>query len=123
VLTNAPLVAFIATTDLARANTFYGDMLGLTAVETSPFASVYDANGTTLRISLVAEMAPAPYTVLGWNVGGLDDLMASLTQHGVTFERFPEMEQDSRGVWTAPSGARIAWFTDPDGNVLSLTEL
>ena len=89
----------------------------------SPYAGVYDAGGTTLRVSRVTELTPAPYTVIGWNVSDIRAQIEELTARGVGFARYPEMDQDDLGVWTAPSGARIAWFTDPDGNVLSLTEL
>jgi predicted enzyme related to lactoylglutathione lyase len=122
-LTDATLVAFVATTDLQRAHAFYGDVLGLTLVDMSPYAGVYDAGGMTLRVSLVTEVTPAPFTVIGWNVKDISAEIEELTARGVGFAHYPEMDQDDLGVWTAPSGSRIAWFSDPDGNVLSLTEL
>jgi catechol 2,3-dioxygenase-like lactoylglutathione lyase family enzyme len=121
-LGSSELVAFVATTDLDRARAFYGGVLGLPVLEESPFACVFDAHGTQLRVTPVAEIRTAPYTVLGWAV---DDIVAdvqTLAHAGVRFERFAGMEQDDLGVWAAPSGARVAWFADPDGNVLSLTQ-
>ena len=122
-LTDAPIVAFAATTDLARSHAFYGEVLGLGHVETTPFANVYDAGGTTLRITLLDRVAPAPYTVLGWTIPDIAAAMDDLATRGVAFERYEGLDQDAAGVWTAPGGARIAWFRDPDGNVLSLTQM
>lgn len=79
-----------------------------------------DAHGTTVRITAVPEWAAAAYTVLGWKVDDLDTTIDDLVARGVTFSRFDGMVQDDRGAWTAPSGDRIAWFADPDGNTLSL---
>ena len=121
-LTDAPLVAFAATTDVDRAHEFYGDILGLRRVEATPFANVYDAGGTTLRVTPVDEVPRASHTVLGWSVADIHDTVAALSARGVAFERFPGAEQDDAGVWTAPGGAQIAWFRDPDGNILSLTQ-
>jgi catechol 2,3-dioxygenase-like lactoylglutathione lyase family enzyme len=121
-LTTAPLVAFVATTDLERSHGFYGDVLRLRRVEPSPFANVYDAQGATLRVTRVERVAAAPYTVLGWTVGDVHSRLAGLTARGVAFERFEGVDQDDAGVWTAPGGAQIAWFKDPDGNLLSLTQ-
>jgi catechol 2,3-dioxygenase-like lactoylglutathione lyase family enzyme len=118
----AELVGFVATTDLGRAEAFYRDVLGLRHVETGPYACVFDANGTMLRVTLVPERADAPYTVLGWRVGDIAATMADLAARGVEFHRYDGMGQDERGVWTTPDGARIAWFADPDGNTLSLTQ-
>ena len=116
------LVAFVAATDAARARTFYENVLGLTLIEDTPFAIVFDANGTTLRVSLVDHLEPAGYTVLGWTV---DDIVASvrgLAARGVSFNQYDGMGQDDLGVWTAPGGDQVAWFPDPDGNTLSLTQ-
>ena len=121
-LGSADLVGFVASTDLVRSGAFYGDVLGLDLVEESPFASVFDANGTLLRVIPVDHFAAAPYTVLGWSVGELEETIRTLRERGVVFERFPGMTQDELGIWTSPGGGRVAWFKDPDGNVLSLTE-
>jgi catechol 2,3-dioxygenase-like lactoylglutathione lyase family enzyme len=121
-LTDAALVAFAATTDLARSHAFYADALGLRHVETTPFANVYDAHGTSLRVTLVQAVSPAPYTVLGWAVSDIHAEIADLEARGVAFERFEGVEQDGAGVWTAPGGAHVAWFRDPDANLLSLSQ-
>jgi catechol 2,3-dioxygenase-like lactoylglutathione lyase family enzyme len=116
------LVAFVATTDLARATSFYGDALGLGLKETTPIAVVFDAHGTLLRVTLVDQHSPAPFTVLGWSVDTIEDTVRALGGRGVAFERFAGMDQDDLGIWTTPGGDRVAWFKDPDGNVLSLTQ-
>lgn len=121
-LDRATTVAFVGAADLDRSHAFYGGVLGLEVVERTPFADVYDAGGTPLRVTRVGEPAVAGYTVLGWIVSDIAGAMASLEQRGVTFERYPGVEQDEHGVWTAAGGSRIAWFRDPDGNILSLEE-
>jgi catechol 2,3-dioxygenase-like lactoylglutathione lyase family enzyme len=122
VLGSSDLVAFIATTDLARARDFYQDTLGLRLVADTPFACVFDAHGTVLRVTPVGEVASFPYTVLGWSVTDVRALVAQLRSKGVQTERYQGMEQDELGVWAAPGGDLVAWFKDPDGNTLSLTE-
>ena len=117
------LVASVGTEDLERSHAFYGEVLGLRRVETTPFANVYDAGGTTLRVTLVDRAARVPYTVLGWTIPDMAAAMDDLATRGVAFERYEGLDQDAAGVWTAPGGARIAWFRDPDGNVLSLTQM
>jgi catechol 2,3-dioxygenase-like lactoylglutathione lyase family enzyme len=121
-LGSSEVVAFVATTDIDRARAFYRDTLGLALVEESPFACVFDAHGTQLRVTPVGEITIAPYTVLGWSVDDAGATVRDLSGAGVRFERFPGMEQDDMGVWVSPSGARVAWFTDPDGNVLSVSQ-
>ena len=121
-LAPAPLVAFVATTDLELAEDFYGTTLGLPVVERLPIARVFDANGTQLRVTLVERLEPAPHTVLGWNVADISDALLQLSQAGVQALRYPDMIQDEWGVWDAPSGARVAWFQDPSGNVLSVSQ-
>ena len=116
------VIAFAATTDMLRARQFYEQTLGLTLVEQNDFAGVFDANGIMLRVTAVAMVSPAPYTVLGWQVTDIESVVDGLGGRGVSFIRYEGMEQDDRCIWTAPSGGRIAWFADPDGNVLSLTQ-
>jgi catechol 2,3-dioxygenase-like lactoylglutathione lyase family enzyme len=120
-LAGSPLFAFVATTDLERAAAFYGDTLGLEILERTPYAVVLDAAGTTVRLTLVEELTPQPFTVLGWLVDDLEAVVAGLAGAGVQPLRYDGMAQDAAGVWTAPGGARILWFRDPDGNTLSLT--
>jgi catechol 2,3-dioxygenase-like lactoylglutathione lyase family enzyme len=116
------IVAFVSITDAARARAFYSGTLGLSVVHEDDFAIVLDANGTTVRVSKVKELAPQPFTVLGWSVPDVAAMAKALGAKGVTFERYSFLEQDDLGVWTAPGGAKIAWFKDPDGNVLSLSQ-
>ena len=119
---SATLTAFIATTDAQRTTTFYRDVLGLRLVSDEPVALVFDANGTRLRIQKIESLAPQPFTVLGWWVSDIRDAVSALVARGVVFDRYPWAKQDSLGIWLASSGARVAWFKDPDGNVLSLTQ-
>jgi catechol 2,3-dioxygenase-like lactoylglutathione lyase family enzyme len=121
-LAKSHVVAFVATTDGNRARLFYGETLGLTVVSDDAFALVCDANGTPLRIQKVEALRPHAFTVLGWEVADIEATVDGLTKRGLRFERFEGMRQDARGIWSAPSGARVAWFKDPDGNTLSLTE-
>jgi catechol 2,3-dioxygenase-like lactoylglutathione lyase family enzyme len=121
-LADVPLVAFAASTDLDRSGEFYGRTLGLAIVESSPFAVVFDAAGTTLRVTAVAEHTPPPFTVLGWAVPDIAATLAALAERDVAMTRYEGMGQDAAGVWTAPGGARVAWFKDPDGNTLSVTQ-
>jgi len=121
-LGTAKLVAFAAARDAARAKAFYRDILGLKLISEDGFALVFDAHGTTLRVSLVKEVAAAPYTVLGWEVAGIEAVLRGLNAAGVQFERYPGMQQDDLGIWRAPDGGSVAWFTDPDGNLLSVSQ-
>jgi catechol 2,3-dioxygenase-like lactoylglutathione lyase family enzyme len=116
------IIAFIGTCHPDRAKAFYRDTLGLTLVHEDAFAVVFDANGTMLRVTVVTEVPKAGYTVLGWRVPNIVMASRALRRAGVTFERYPGMRQDRFAVWRSPSGARVAWFKDPDGNTLSITQ-
>ena len=124
ILGGSKIMAFVHMTDWARARAFYEDVLGLRLVEEEkPFALVFNANGTMLRVTPGGEHKPAPGTVLGWEVEAIEDTVERLTAAGVQFLRYPGLnDSNPLGIWTSPSGARIAWFHDPDGNVLSLTQ-
>jgi catechol 2,3-dioxygenase-like lactoylglutathione lyase family enzyme len=124
ILGGSELIAFAPTTNPARARAFYEGVLGLRLVaDEAPFSLVFEANGTMLRVTTVREHHPDPFTVLGWRVEDIVDAVEKLTAAGVVFDRYKGMnDKDPYGIWKAPSGARIAWFKDPDGNVLSLTE-
>lgn len=124
ILSNSKVVAFVSTTDPAKARSFYESVLGLHLVhDEPPFALVFDANGTMLRVTTVAQHQPAPFTVLGWDVESIAATVERLTAAGIVFLRYPGLnDADPLGIWTAPGGARIAWFHDPDGNVLSVTQ-
>jgi catechol 2,3-dioxygenase-like lactoylglutathione lyase family enzyme len=121
-LEHSALIGFVGVSDLDRARQFYGDTLGLPITEESPFALVANADGTMLRLTPVEQPMAAPYTILGWRVADIASMIDQLTARGVHFTRYEGMGQDERGVWTAPGGAKIAWFPDPDGNNLSLTQ-
>jgi catechol 2,3-dioxygenase-like lactoylglutathione lyase family enzyme len=121
-LTTAELVAFGATTDAARAARFYGRTLGLTIVSEDDFALVLDANGVELRLQKVTSLTPPGFTTLGWQVADVESVVAALAEQSVPTERYPWLVQDDSGVWHAPSGARVAWFRDPDGNLLSVAQ-
>lgn len=116
------LVAFAATTDFAVARTFYRDTLGLTLVSETPFALEFEGPGGLLRVTKVETVAVAPYTTLGWSVDNIAPIVEALTGRGVQFERYAAITQDPLGIWRSPGGAQIAWFKDPDGNLLSLTQ-
>ncbi len=116
-------MAFVATCDPDRARKFYCDALGLPLIHDElPFALVFDVGGTMLRVTVVESLKPAPFTVLGWQVPDIATAVKALQSAGVEFQRYAGMPQDELGVWTSPSGAKIAWFKDPDGNTLSLSQ-
>jgi catechol 2,3-dioxygenase-like lactoylglutathione lyase family enzyme len=121
-LSTSRLIAFVATTDLARARKFYEDTLGLALVSVDSSGCELNANGTPLRIAAVPRITPANHTVVGWRVADIRGAMEVLQAKGVSFERYPGLEQDAVGIWVAPSGSQVCWFKDPDGNVLSLTQ-
>jgi Zn-finger nucleic acid-binding protein/catechol 2,3-dioxygenase-like lactoylglutathione lyase family enzyme len=122
-LSHARVVPFLATTDGKRARAFYEGVLGLPVLSDDDFAVVVQSGASTIRIAKVKEKAKAPYTVLGWEVNDAHAAVAELGKRGVTFARYEPLEQDDAGVWVAPGGARVAWFEDPDGNVLSVSSM
>ena len=110
-LRDQKLIAFVATCDPGRAKKFYRETLGLRLVSQElPFALVFDAHWTMLRVTVVEKLKPAPYTVLGWQVPDITSAAKSLQKAGVQFERYRGMTQDELGIWTSPSGAKVAWF-------------
>ncbi|MGA8270128.1 MAG: VOC family protein [Candidatus Sulfotelmatobacter sp.] len=115
------IVAFVPTTDATKARAFYEGVLGLRFVKDDGFALVLDANGIMVRVAK-AQFTPAPFTILGWQVTDIESLVAGLQAKGVHFERFGFFEQDRLGIWIAPSGDKVAWFKDPDGNMLSVSQ-
>jgi catechol 2,3-dioxygenase-like lactoylglutathione lyase family enzyme len=118
------IVGFVSIVDVARAKEFYRDTLGLTLLaEEPPFALVFEAHGgIMLRLGMAKSLPPAHGTVLGWNVPDIAAAVKELVEAGVQFERYPHMKQDDLAIWTAPGGAKVAWFKDPDGNILSVSE-
>ena len=122
-LGNFSIIGFVTIVDVPRARNFYRDTLGLCLVrEEPPFALVFEANGIMLRLAIAKELRPAQGTVLGWQVPEISATVENLGRRGVRFERYEGMQQDELGIWTSPSGAKVAWFKDPDGNVLGVTE-
>jgi catechol 2,3-dioxygenase-like lactoylglutathione lyase family enzyme len=117
------IIGFVTIVDVDRAKAFYRDTLGLRLVsEEPPFALVFEANGIMLRLGMGKEVPPAHGTVLGWQVPDIDTAVKDLKAAGVQFERYEFLKPDEAGIWTSPTGARVAWFKDPDGNTLSLSE-
>ena len=114
------LMAFVATTASARARAFYEGILGLQFVSEDDFAVVYVVQGIELRVQKVATLQP--HTTLGWSVKSIDQMVRAIAAKGGRFERYDFLPQDDAGIWKSPSGARVAWLKDPDGNFLSLTE-
>ncbi|MGZ8810776.1 MAG: VOC family protein [Thermoanaerobaculia bacterium] len=118
------MIGFVVTSNPEKAKTFYGDVLGFRLISDDNFALVFDANGTMIRVGKGQAFAPAQNTVLGWEVDDIHGAIRELMPRGVQFEQFnlPYMKQDELGVWTPPNGDQVAWFKDPDGNVLSISQ-
>jgi catechol 2,3-dioxygenase-like lactoylglutathione lyase family enzyme len=118
-----PLIAFVSIHDVERAKHFYRDTLGLELVsEEPPYALVFQVQGVMLRLAINPKATPIRGTVLGWRVPELSSAVEDLRRAGVTLERYEFLKQDDLGIWSSPSGARVAWFKDPDGNILSVSE-
>ena len=116
------IMAFAPTIDAKRAVEFYRDTLGVPMISQDGFAAVFDAHGVTLRVTNVPKpLTPHPFTQLGWKVLDIAATVKGLAAAGVKFERYMD-SQDELNIWTAPGGTKVAWFKDPDGNILSLTE-
>jgi catechol 2,3-dioxygenase-like lactoylglutathione lyase family enzyme len=118
------MIGFVITSNPEKAKTFYGQILGFRLISDDNFALVFDANGTMIRVGKGQKFTPAQNTVLGWEVADIHSAIRELMQRGVHFEQFnlPFMKQDELGVWTPPNGDQVAWFKDPDGNVLSISQ-
>jgi len=121
-LQQSHIVSFTATSKPEDARTFYGDVLGLDLIEETTFAIVFDSNGVILRVQKAERVQAAPYTSIGWEVEDIVAIVGKLAARGVAFERFSGIEQDEAGIWDVPDGTRVAWFKDPDGNLLSLCQ-
>jgi catechol 2,3-dioxygenase-like lactoylglutathione lyase family enzyme len=116
------IIAFVPTSDFNKARAFYEGVLGLRFVKDDGFALVLDANGIMIRVAKVTEFKPAQFTILGWQVSDIEKMVEELEKKGVHFERFGFFEQNKLGIWTAPTGDKVAWFKDPDGNILSVSQ-
>ena len=121
-LAAAPVVAFLATVDAERAKRFFTECLGFALIEDGPYALVFSAGGTMLRVQRVAAFEPHPFTALGWQVTDIRRTVADLAANGIAFMRVTALDQDAAGIWWTPNGDGVAWFHDPDGNTLSLTQ-
>jgi catechol 2,3-dioxygenase-like lactoylglutathione lyase family enzyme len=120
-LASSKIVGFVPTKDSAQAREFYEGKLGFEFISDDMFALVVRAGETMIRIAKVQDFTPAPYTVMGWEVSTIEEIVAWLQRRGVSFEKYPWV-QDKSGIWTTPGGDKVAWFKDPDGNVLSLSQ-
>jgi catechol 2,3-dioxygenase-like lactoylglutathione lyase family enzyme len=118
----APTVAFVPTTDLGRSRPFYEKVLGLRLQDDTGYACVFRSGATEVRVTKVDHLEPQPFTLLGWVVSDIEQAVDELASGGVVFRRYELLDQDERGVWTSPEGDRVAWFADPDGNTLSITQ-
>jgi catechol 2,3-dioxygenase-like lactoylglutathione lyase family enzyme len=116
------LKAYIPTTKPKEAKAFYKDLLGLMLLSEDENALEFRASGILLRLMIVQELEPQPFAVLGWRVKDISDMTKSLVVKGISFERYEVLKQDDQGIWKSPGGSKVAWFKDPDGNILSLTE-
>jgi catechol 2,3-dioxygenase-like lactoylglutathione lyase family enzyme len=116
------IVAFIPIKDANKARAFYEGILGLKFVKDDGFALVLDANGIMIRAAKMKDFTPAEFTVLGWQVPDIENVVRVLVKKGVHFEIFGFFKQDELGIWTAPTGDKVAWFKDPDGNILSVSQ-
>jgi catechol 2,3-dioxygenase-like lactoylglutathione lyase family enzyme len=120
--TNRKLKAFIPTVNAEKAKSFYRDALELKLVSEDNYALEFDSNGTRLRITIVEKFKPHSFTVLGWDVDNIESIIESLNKKGIYCEKYDFLEQDESGIWTAPGGTKVAWFKDPDDNILSISE-
>jgi catechol 2,3-dioxygenase-like lactoylglutathione lyase family enzyme len=117
------IMAFAPTLDANKARPFYENVLGLRVLSQDNFALALDADGIMLRVTNVPpSFKPQPFTILGWQVPDIAKAVSELKRKGVRFESYGMPAQDADGIWTAPGGAKVAWFKDPDGNILSLTQ-
>jgi catechol 2,3-dioxygenase-like lactoylglutathione lyase family enzyme len=123
ILRTAPLVTFVLVRDREKARAFYEDVLGLARVSEDAFAIEYDLAGTMMRLTTVEGYQPHPHTVIGWQVPDIVAAVRELTAKGVKIAIYPGFGQDELGIWSSPDGgSKIAWFHDPEGNNLSLTQ-
>jgi catechol 2,3-dioxygenase-like lactoylglutathione lyase family enzyme len=121
-LSSNKLKAFLPTSKPDKAKEFYQRVMGLKLLSEDNYGLEFDVNGTPLRITVVETFTPHAFTVLGWDVSDIRSMIARLNEKGINFEKYNFLKQDNLGIWSSPSGAEVAWFKDPDGNLLSLTE-
>ncbi len=121
-LASAKMVGFIPTTDYDKARAFYEGKLGFKFVSLDQFALVMNVGGLTIRISKVPNFKLLQGTVLGWEVENIESAATWLRDRGVPPEKFPFAQDQNLGIWTTPDGSKVAWFKDPDGNILSISQ-
>jgi catechol 2,3-dioxygenase-like lactoylglutathione lyase family enzyme len=121
-LASSRVIGFVPTKDSAKARDFYEGKLEFQFVSDDMFALVVRAGDTMIRIAKSKDFTPAPFTILGWEVSNIEEMVVWLQKRGVTFEKYPWVSDKELGIWTAPTGDKVAWFKDPDGNVLSLSQ-
>ena len=121
-LASSKLIGFVQTTDYEKARAFYEGKLGFEFVSLDQFALVMRAGAHMIRIVRMAKFTPAQGTILGWEVGDVPSMAAWLRDKGVAFEKYPFVEDKEHGIWTTPNGDKVAWFKDPDGNILSISQ-
>ncbi|MBX3510209.1 MAG: VOC family protein [Hyphomonadaceae bacterium] len=121
-LANAPITALIGTMKPDAAKAFYAETLGLKFIADDGFALVFEGQNGRIRVSRVPAVTPAAYAVLAFSVGNIEQAVDGLAAKGVVFARFGFFVQDQRGIWSAPDGAKVAWFHDPDLNLISLVQ-
>ena len=121
-LNDSKVVGFVATSKPEISKHFYQETLGLTLIEESPYAIVFESSNTVIRIQKTEQVCPPPYTSLGWEVENLTETVRILSDSGVLFVKYDGLDQDKLGIWNISGGAKVAWFKDPDGNLLSLTQ-
>jgi catechol 2,3-dioxygenase-like lactoylglutathione lyase family enzyme len=121
-LDSGKMIGFVATTDYDRTRAFYVDKLGFEFVSLDQFALVLRVGGHMVRIAKVPKFTAQQFTVLGWEVSDVEAVAKWLRDHGVETEKFPWVTDKELGIWSAPGGDKIAWFKDPDGNVLSISQ-
>src|SRR4051812_45274645 len=115
-LTECKMMGFVPTNNPERSKDFYQNRLGLKLSFEDPFAIEFAVRGNRLRVVKTAGFEPFPFTILGWEVDDLEKTVGGLREKDVRFEFFPGLKQSRLGIWDAPSGSRVAWFKDPDGN-------
>jgi catechol 2,3-dioxygenase-like lactoylglutathione lyase family enzyme len=121
-LAASKLIGFVPTKDSRRSREFYEEKLGFQFVDDDEFALVMRAGESMIRIAKAGTFTPAPYTVMGWEVADIETMVKWLDGRGVAFEKYPFVQDRELGIWTTPNGDKVAWFKDPDGNVLSLSQ-
>ena len=121
-LASARMVGFVATKDYDQARAFYEGKLGFDFVSLDQFALVVSVGGHKIRIAKIPNFTPLQGTILGWEVSDIDAAATWLRDRGVPTEKFPFVQDRELGIWTAPNGDKVAWFKDPDGNILSVSQ-